>query len=74
LAAAARVTEFSVASDLPYILMDDPNPFDTVENLERHLAELRAMPEFMFKDSRIAHMQKIIDRKKALEAEAKNQS
>jgi hypothetical protein len=36
--------------DLPYRMGADPNPFDTVENLERHL-----------KDSDIRHLQKIIE-------------
>jgi hypothetical protein len=39
-----REMEYSVPKDLPYIMMDGPSPFDTVESLERSLAELQAMP------------------------------
>jgi hypothetical protein len=71
-AAGQRGMEFSVAH-LPYLMSDDLNPFSTVENLERHLAELRAMPDFMFKDSRIAQVQRISAQKKRLEPERKTQ-
>jgi hypothetical protein len=54
--------EFSVnKADLPYRMGADPNPFDTVENLERHLAELRARPDYLLKDSDIRDLQKIIE-------------
>jgi hypothetical protein len=47
--------------DLPYRMGGDPNPFDTVVNLERHLAEVRARPDYLLKDSDIRHLQKIIE-------------
>ena len=49
--------EYSVPKDLPYKMLDDPDPFDTVENLERRLAELEAMPDFLQGQAR-QHAQK----------------
>jgi hypothetical protein len=63
--------EYSVKSDLPYKLMDDPDPFDTVENLERHLVELEAMPDFLLKDRHVETLKTIIATKKRIRAEVK---
>jgi hypothetical protein len=65
--------EYSVPNDLPYKMMDDPNPYDTVENLERHLAGVRAMPDFKFKKETIAEVEQLIALRKKLEAESKTQ-
>jgi hypothetical protein len=71
-AGAERVTEFSVASNLPYILMEDPDPFDTVENLARRLAELRAMPDYQNKANHIGRLKGVIAIKKRHAAKAKD--
>jgi hypothetical protein len=65
--------EYSVPNDLPYKMMDGPNPYDTVENLERYLAELRAMPDFKFKQETIGETEELIALRKKLEAESKTQ-
>jgi hypothetical protein len=66
-----RGMEYSVKSDLPYKMLDDPDPFDTVENLEQHLAELEAMPDFLLKDKHVDMLKRIIATSKRIEAEAK---
>jgi hypothetical protein len=63
--------EYSVPKDLPYKMLDDPDPFDTVENLERRLAELEAMPDFLLKDKHVNMLKRIIATSKRIEAEAK---
>ena len=59
-ATGQRGTEYSVPNSLPYILTEDPDPFDTVENLERHLAELQAMPAYQNKASHINRLKGVI--------------
>jgi hypothetical protein len=49
-----------VDENLPFGLLRDPNPFDTLENLERRLAELRAMPAFQFKENHIRALENVI--------------
>ena len=44
-----RGMEYSVTDRLPYIMMDGPSPFDTMESLEQSLAELQAMPDVILK-------------------------
>lgn len=56
-------------SNLPYIMMDGPSPFDTVESSEQSLAELQAMPDFMFKKETIGRVKGLIALRKRLEAE-----
>jgi hypothetical protein len=51
--------------------MDDPDPFDTVENLERRLAELQAMPDYMQKDRDVDMLKRSIATSKRIEAKAK---
>jgi len=63
--------EYSVSKDLPYKMLDDPDPFDTVENLERHLVELEAMPDFLLKDGQVETLKTIIATKKRIRAEVK---
>jgi len=63
-------TEFSVTKDLPYILMDDPDPLSSLESLERRLAELQAMPDYVSKKRDVEILQRIIGIRKAVEAEA----
>jgi hypothetical protein len=46
--------------DLPYRMGADPNPFDTVENLERHLASMQARPNYENKASDIARLKDAI--------------
>jgi hypothetical protein len=41
-----------------------PNPFDTRETWEHHLAELRQMPDSLFKDQRIAEAEELLERKR----------
>jgi hypothetical protein len=48
-------------ADLPYQMLDDPNPFDTPDNLERHLAEVQARPDYVNKDSDIKHLRDLIE-------------
>ncbi len=62
--------EYSVPDDLPYIMMDDPDPFSSLENLERRLAELQARPDYVLKNRDIKMLQRIIGIRKAVEAEA----
>ena len=38
---------------LPYILIDGPSPFDSLETWERFLAEVQAMPDFVTKQMEI---------------------
>jgi hypothetical protein len=63
-----------VPNDLPYKLLDDPDPFDTLENLERRLAELQAMPNYVLKDMDVDMLERIIATKKRIRAEAKTQA
>jgi hypothetical protein len=72
-AVGPRGMEYSVPNDLPYKLLDDPDPFDTVENLERRLAELQAMPDYVLKDMDVDMLERIIATKKRIRAEAKTQ-
>jgi hypothetical protein len=65
--------EYSVKSDLPYVMMDGPGPFDTVEMLEQHLAGLQAMPDFVLKAEKIEMVQQMIAQSKRLEAGEKTQ-
>jgi hypothetical protein len=37
----------------PYILIDDPSPFDCLETWERFLAEVQEMPDFVTKQIEI---------------------
>jgi hypothetical protein len=66
-----RGMEYSVPDDLPYIMMDGPNSFGTLESLEQYLAELQAMPDFVLKESMIDQTEWFIARKKKFEAERK---
>jgi hypothetical protein len=63
--------EYSVPKDLAYILMEDPDPFDTLENLEQHLAELQATPDYQNKAGHVRRLKGVIEIKKRNEAEAK---
>ena len=38
---------------LPYILIDGPSPFDSLQIWERFLAEVQAMPDFLTKQMEI---------------------
>jgi hypothetical protein len=67
----SRGMEYSVPNSLPYILTEDPDPFDTVENLERHLAELQAMPAYQNKASHIIRLKGVMAIKKRHGAERK---
>jgi hypothetical protein len=67
-AAGQHGMEYSVPNSLPYILMEDPDPFDTLENLERHLAELQAMPAYQNKASHIDRLKGVIAISKRHEA------
>jgi hypothetical protein len=58
-----------VTKDLPYVLMEDPDPFDTLENLERHLAELQAQPAYQNKASHVRRLKGVIEIKKRNAAE-----
>jgi hypothetical protein len=65
--------EYSVKSDLPFIMMDGPNPYGTLESLERYLAELQAMPDFDPKALLVEQTNWFIARQERLEAERKSQ-
>jgi hypothetical protein len=56
-----------VTKNLPIILMDDPNPFDTMESLERYLADLQAMPNFIGKDQAVKFTKTTIAMKKRMD-------
>jgi hypothetical protein len=43
-------------------LIDEPNPFDPVENWERHLADLKTMPKSTARDMAIQGAEKQIAR------------
>ena len=66
--------EYSVASNLPFIMMDGPNPFRTLESLEQYLAELQAMPDFDPKALLVEQTKWFIARKTKLEAERKTRA
>jgi hypothetical protein len=66
--------EYSVPKDLPDIMMDGPSPFDTVESLERSLAELQAMPDFKSKKEEVERVKRFIVLRKRLEAERKTKA
>jgi hypothetical protein len=66
--------EYSVPSNLPYIMMDGPSPFDTVESLERSLAELQAMPDFKNKKESVARVKGFIALRRRLEAQEKTKA
>jgi hypothetical protein len=69
-----RGMEYSVPKeDLPYIMMDGPNTFGTLESLEQYLAELQAMPDFNPKEELVDQTKWFIDRKKKFDAEMKKQ-
>jgi hypothetical protein len=65
-----RGMKYSVPDDLPYIMMDDPDPFSSLESLERRLVELQAMPDYVSKNRNVKMLQRIIGIRKAVEAEA----
>jgi hypothetical protein len=45
--------EYSVKNELPYILLDDPPMFGPLDSLEKYLADVQAMPNFVLKASTI---------------------
>jgi hypothetical protein len=63
--------EYLVKDDLPYIMMDDPNPFRPLDTLEQYLADLQAMPDFILKKETIGRVKELIAQKKRLEADRK---
>ena len=63
--------EFSVARNLPFKMMDGPNPSDSVETLEQHLAELQAMPDFVLKAEKIEFVQQMIAQSKNAQEKTK---
>jgi hypothetical protein len=65
--------EYLVKDDLPYIMMDDPNPFRPLDTLEQYLADLQAMPDFILKKETIGRVKELIAQKKRLEAERKTE-
>jgi hypothetical protein len=69
--ARPRGMEYSVPKNLPYILMEDPAPFDTLENLEQHLADLQAMPDYQNKAGHVSRLKGVIEIAKRHEAGAK---
>jgi hypothetical protein len=64
--------EFSVANDLPFIMLDDPDPFSSLESLKQPWPNLRAMPDYMFKQQDVDMLQRIIGIREAVEAGAKH--
>jgi hypothetical protein len=59
---------------LPYLLIDGPSPFDSVETWERFLAEVQAMPDFVTKQMEIrsAKWMPMMQRDRALTCLFKN--
>jgi len=66
--------ENSVPNDLPFKMIDDPSPLATLEELEQHLAELQAMPDFVLKAQYVQYAKKLIAQEKRLEAQEKAQT
>jgi hypothetical protein len=66
--------ECSVANDLPFKMMDDPSPLATLEELEQHLAELQAMPDFVLKAQHIEYAKQLIAQEKRFQAQEKKKA
>jgi hypothetical protein len=66
--------ECSVANDLPFKMLDDPSPLATLAELEQHLADLQAMPDFVLKEKYIQYAKKLIAQEKRLKALEKAQT
>jgi hypothetical protein len=64
--------EFSVANDLPFIMLDDPDPFSSLESLEQHLAELASDARLHVQAAGRRHAPRIIGIRKTVEAGAKH--
>jgi hypothetical protein len=66
--------ECSVANDLPFKMIDDPSPLATLEELEQHLADLQAMPDFVLKAKYVQYAKKLIAQEKRFQAQEKTKA
>ena len=53
-----------MTSDLRFVMIDGPGPFDTLETWEQFLAEVQSMPDFFGKESVVENAKWVIARNK----------
>jgi hypothetical protein len=56
--------KYSMTSNLPMILIDEPGPYEPLQIWEQFLAEVEAMPDFRLKDRVVQNAKWLIAQKK----------